>query len=154
MQSHGQVVAGAVELAGEAMQWPDSHTQIRAVAVCRTVAAAAGASLNPTAQPAGAATAVDARLQALIVPGVLRAAVRALAAATDGHAISEMLLLVRSILVACAAWAVTPSAVLSELVPAATSDRLAQVRSPPCCAARALFGRFDTPNSPQARRMW
>ena len=131
MQSHGHVVAGAVELAGEAMQWPDSLTQIRATAVCRTVATAAGASLNPTAQPTGAASAVDTRLQALVVPGMLRHVVRALAVATDGHAISEMLLLVRSIVVACASWAVTPNAVLSELVPAATSNCLAQVRAPP-----------------------
>jgi hypothetical protein len=128
MQTHGSVVREAIGLASQAMRWQDTQTQMRTVAVCRTVAAAGGAPLNPVGQATGAASTADRRLQDVLLPGMLQSAVHALATATDVHVISEILLLVRSIYIACSTWANGPASVLQELVPSVTSQKLQQVR--------------------------
>lgn len=131
VQTHGDMVRGAIALACQAMRWPDTQTQIRAVAVCRTVAAAAGVPLNPVGQAPGVASTTDTRLHDAVVPGMLQSAVHALATATDVHVISELLLLVRSIYVACAKWPRSPASVLQELGLSVTVENLQQVCSLP-----------------------
>ena len=127
VQGSADVVQAAVAWAAAAMQWPDAHTQLRAVAVCRTVAAAAGAPLNPVFQ-GGSAAAPAVALQPLLVPRVLAEAVRALANVTEGHAASEMLLLIRSIHIACSAWQPSPTQQLQTMLPNVPQARWTEVR--------------------------
>lgn len=133
MQNHSGTVTAAVQLAAAAMQWPDMMTQIRAVAVCRTVAAAAGAPLNPVGMVCGVGGASgSALLQPLLVPCLLQQAVRALASADGPHVASELLLLIRSIYIAGATLQPAPGAQIHELLPGVSAEALAQVC--PACA--------------------
>jgi hypothetical protein len=60
VQTHGDIVREVFALACQEMRWPGMQTQIRAVAVCPTVAAAAGFPPNPVGSQASSATsAVD-----------------------------------------------------------------------------------------------
>jgi hypothetical protein len=127
VQAHGEVVRRSVRLAAAAMLWPDFHTQIRAIAVCRTVAAAAGAPLNPVAPPPAAGLCANANLQALLVPCLLHEALRALSIADEGHAISELMLLIRSIYIACASMHPSPVEKLQEMLPNVRVHNLAEV---------------------------
>lgn len=126
VQNHSGTVTAAVQLAAAAMQWPDLQTQIRAVAVCRTVAAAAGAPLNPVGGACGVGSG-GTLLQPLLVPCLLQQAVRALASADGPHVASELLLLIRSIYVAGAALQPSPAAQIRELLPNVTAQAIAKV---------------------------
>jgi hypothetical protein len=128
VQAHADVVCAAVTLAAAAMRWPDIHTQLRAVAVCRTVAAAGGAPLNPALQGAPSGRTAAASLQLLLVPCIFTEAVRALAIANEGHLTSELLLLIRSVYIACAGWQPGPLQQLQSMLPSVTQDSYAQVR--------------------------
>eukprot|EP00892_Ulva_mutabilis_P010672 jgi/Ulvmu1/7978/UM004_0211.1 len=124
--NHSGTVTAAVQLAAAAMQWPDMQTQIRAVAVCRTVAAAAGAPLNPVATACGVCTG-GALLPPLLVPCLLQQAVRALASADGPHVASELLLLIRSIYVARETLQPSAAAQIQQLLPNVTAAAIAQL---------------------------
>jgi hypothetical protein len=129
VQAHEDVVRRAVALAAAAMQWPDAHTQLRATAVCRTAASVAGAPLNlVSATPADCSPAAAA-LKPMLVPCILKEAVVALSAVSEGHAASEMLLLVRSIYIACAQWQPSSMEQLRSMLPNTPQEVFAQVRS-------------------------
>ena len=133
MQAHRDLVARCISLAAAAMQWPDLQTQIRAVAVCRTTAAAAGAPLNPVASaPAAAGNSPGSALQPLVVPCLLRQALHGLSVANEGHVISELVLLVRSIYISCAAWQPSPVQQIQELLPSVTATSIAEARRSAC----------------------
>lgn len=132
-------------LAAAAMQWPDLQTQIRAIAVCRSVAAAAGAPLNPVAQTPSAGGLNAAALQPLLVPVLFQQALRGLSVANEGHVISEFILLIRSIYIACAVWQPSPVAQLQQLLPGCTAEQVAEVCS---CAATFTCTRTITCEPP------
>jgi hypothetical protein len=124
------VVSAAVALAAAAMRWPDIQTQLRAISVCRTVAAAAGAPLNPVASQPGTSSAIaaDGRLQVLLVPCIFKEAVVALATADAAHTVSELILLIRSIYMSCSGITPSPRSQLQQLAPSVNPYILDQVR--------------------------
>lgn len=138
MQAHAEVVKEVVSLAAAAMQWPDAHSQLRAVAACRAVAAAAGAPLNPVSVVPGTAAPGAEPLQALLVPCILRATVLALAVVNEGHAASEMLLLVRSVYIVCAQWQPSSIEMLRSLLPNAPQSHFEEVWPVNNAATRGL----------------
>lgn len=135
-----------MQLAAAAMQWPDMLTQIRAVAACRTFAAAAGAPMNPVGMQCGVSGAGGSpTLQPLLVPCILHQAVRALASADGPHVASELLLLIRSIYIAAAALQPSPGAQIRQLLPSISDEAMAKVRQ--CAlalqdACHLLVGEF------------
>ena len=131
LQVQPDSVRAAVLLATEAMKWPDTQTQSRAVAVCRAVAAAAGVPANPVSGPPSNAGTErsEAALQPLVVPYIFAEALRALAAVSDDHISSELILLLRSILLSCAQWQPSPAQQLQALIPAVKDDSIAEVSS-------------------------
>ena len=128
MQAHADVVRAAVMMAAAAMQWPDLHSQLRAVAVCRTVAAAGGAPLNPAIHAPASGRPANPALQPLLVPCVFQEAVRALAVTNEGHLVSELLLLIRSIYIACAQWQPSPTEQLRAMLPSLPQQSVSEVR--------------------------
>jgi hypothetical protein len=127
MQEHHEGVLAAASLAAVAMRWPDQHTQLRAVSACRTIAAAAGAPLNPVATASGNVLPHAAPLQQLLVPRMLPEALMALAAADGGNVVTELLLLIRSVYVAYATAIPSPGSMIKELMPTVSDQALEQV---------------------------
>ena len=122
-----ELIGSAIELAAQAMSWPDLQTNLRAVAVCRTVAAAAGAPLNPvttTNAPAPAAA-----VRPLLVTVLLPAALQAMSVASAPNAWSEQILLIRSIWISCASQSPSPADVIRNALPSVTVEQIQQVRS-------------------------
>jgi len=124
------------------MAWPDNQTAGRAVAVCRTVAAAAGAPLNPVVTPTAPSPA--AALRPLLVGTLLPAALQALARAGSGD--SELLLLVRSLWMACQGDSPSPADVLCAALPSVTPQQIEQVSAGG--GARATLKRIVSPPLP------
>lgn len=127
MQGNHEHVLAAASLAATALRWPDQNTQLRAISVCRTIAAAAGAPFNPVASNPGVLQPHAAPLQQLLVPLILPEAMMALASADGGNVVTELLLLIRSIYMAYAAANPSPGSKIQELMPSVSSAALDQV---------------------------
>lgn len=137
------------------MQWQDAQTQTRAVAVCGAIASAAGVPANPAAAPSQATAGhAEAHLQPLVVPCIFDAALRALATVSDGHISSEIILLLRSIFIACAQWRPSPAQQLQSLIAGVSDDAIAEVRLVSCTVRQLCLtwacSRFVVRSSLQA----